>query len=113
MEFKEILRTLRKQRNLSQSQLGQILNYGYTAISNYENGRNEPSLSDIKKIASFFHVSIDYLVGTSSIENASEMEILSPPLRRLVTLYPSLNEQQQYLINSYIDIFLSVTSPEA
>ena len=69
LEFKERLKSLRKERKLTQSALGSILNYGYTAISNYESGRNEPSITDLKKIAEFFDVSMDYLLCVNDIRN--------------------------------------------
>ena len=50
MQFKERLKSLRKQNKMTQADLAQVLNYGYTAISNYESGRNEPSISDLKKL---------------------------------------------------------------
>ena len=69
MVFRERLRALRKEEKLTQSRLAQILNYGSTAISNYESGRNEPSISDLKKIACFFNVSMDYLLCVNDIRN--------------------------------------------
>lgn len=69
MEFQERLRTLRKEHNLTQKTLAEHLNYGYTAISNYESGKNKPSINDLKKIASFFNVSLDYLLCVNDIRN--------------------------------------------
>ena len=71
MEFRERLKFLRENyyvngKKLTQTQLDNILGYGYTAISNYESGRNEPSISDLKKIADFFNVSLDYLLCTTN-----------------------------------------------
>ena len=71
MEFRERLKFLRENyyingKKLTQTQLANILGYGYTAISNYESGRNEPSISDLKKIAGFFNVSLDYLLCTTN-----------------------------------------------
>ena len=54
---------LRKSRKVSQTRLAKVLGYGYTAIANYESGRNEPSLGDLRRIADFFDVSTDYLLG--------------------------------------------------
>lgn len=61
--FHEKLRMLRKEKKLSQVEVGKILHYGYTAISNYENGRNEPTLTDLCRLADFFDVSTDFLLG--------------------------------------------------
>ena len=58
MEFKDRLKALRKEKKLTQVKLGEMLNYGYTAIA---------SISDLKKIASIFNVSMDYLLGVNDI----------------------------------------------
>lgn len=67
MQFKDRLKMLRKEKKLTQVRLGKMLNYGYTAIANYESGRNNPSIEDLKKIASIFNVSMDYLLGVNDI----------------------------------------------
>ena len=59
MEFKDRLKMLRKERRLTQVKLGEMLNYGYTAIANYESGRNQPSIPDLKKIAAIFNMKPD------------------------------------------------------
>ena len=50
-EFAENLKRFRKSKKLTQTELGKMLNYGSTAIANYESGRNEPSIDDLIKIA--------------------------------------------------------------
>ncbi len=67
MEFKDRLRSLRKEKQLTQVKLGELLSYGYTTIANYESGRNQPSIEDLKKLASIFDVSMDYLLGVSDV----------------------------------------------
>lgn len=67
MEFKDRLRSLRKENKMTQTELGKKLNYGYTAISNYESGRNEPSIRDIIALANLFKVTVDYLIGRSDV----------------------------------------------
>lgn len=69
MEFKDRLKELRKEKKMTQVKLGEMLNYGYTAIANYESGRNQPSIPDLKKIASIFNVSMDYLLGVNDIRH--------------------------------------------
>ena len=74
MGFKERLTQLRKELGLTQEQLAEKLGMGYTrtAISAWEVGRNEPSNSDTVKIAEFFGVSTDYLLGKTDIKNIEE-----------------------------------------
>lgn len=70
MEFKDRLSKLRKELGLTQEDLAKKIGYTRTAISAWEIGRNEPSYSDIVKIADFFNVSLDYLLGKSDIRNS-------------------------------------------
>ncbi len=69
MGFKERLVKLRKELNLTQEDFAQKIGYTRTAISAWEIGRNEPSNVDTIKIADFFGVSTDYLLGKSDIRN--------------------------------------------
>lgn len=69
MEFNERLKHLRKEKHLTQRELASILNYGSSAISNYESGKNQPSISDLKIIAQYFNVSLDYLLCVNDIRN--------------------------------------------
>ena len=57
------LRELRKSRGISQLKLAIDLNMNQNTISRYETGDREPGISDLIKIADYFEVSIDYLVG--------------------------------------------------
>lgn len=72
-DFAKNLRALRKSHGVSQVQLAQVLHYGYTAISNYESGRNEPSLDDLIRLADFFDISTDALLGREYL--LQDMEI--------------------------------------
>lgn len=62
LAFKDRLKKLRKGECLTQKKLADVLNYGYTAISNYEQGRTEPSIKDLIRLADYFNVPLDYLV---------------------------------------------------
>lgn len=62
-DFAKNLKHFRKQKKYSQSQLAEHLNYGYTAIANYESTRNEPSFDDLIKLANLLGVTIDELLG--------------------------------------------------
>lgn len=65
--FAKRLRELRKEKGLSQVELGEVLGYGYTAISSYENGRNEPSFTDLIRICETLDVSADYILGLAEV----------------------------------------------
>ncbi len=61
--FAQRLRELRQEKKLSMKQLAKELNTTDAAISNWENGINEPKISYVVAMAKFFNVSADYLLG--------------------------------------------------
>ena len=56
------LKSIRKQRKLSQQKVAMELNISREALSHYENGRREPSIGMLNKMSDYFNVSIDYLI---------------------------------------------------
>ena len=63
MTFGQILRSLREERNLKQDTICDALNIEQSTLSNYENDRRKPKLDLAIKVADFFNVSLDYLLG--------------------------------------------------
>lgn len=59
----QILAKLRKENGLAQKELAALLNLSVGTISNYENGVHSPDLSTLCKLAEFYHVTTDYLLG--------------------------------------------------
>lgn len=50
---------------MTQMRLGNLLNYGYTAIANYESGRNNPCIEDLKNLQQYLmFLWIIYYVST-------------------------------------------------
>lgn len=69
MTFKDRLVSLRKELDLTQEQFAKKIGFSRTAVSAWEIGRNEPSNADTIKLADFFNVSTDYLLGKTDIRN--------------------------------------------
>lgn len=57
------LRELRTQKGLTQAELSKALQVSASSIGMYEQGRREPDNETLGRIANFFHVSTDYLLG--------------------------------------------------
>ena len=66
MKFKDRLVQLRKELNLTQTDFAEKIGFSRTAVSAWEIGRNEPSNEDTIKIADFFGVSVDYIIGKTN-----------------------------------------------
>ena len=71
--FSETLRKLRKNKKLNQAQLAKELYISPSAVSQYETGRNTPSRETLNRIAAYFNVSPEYLMGTSKIYEIEEI----------------------------------------
>ena len=57
------LKELRKKKGISQLRLATDLNTTQNTISRYETGEREPGIDELIKIAEYFNVSVDYLIG--------------------------------------------------
>ena len=57
------LKELRIEKGLSQRKLGEIFGVCNQTVSFWETGSREPDLDALVKIADFFEVSVDYLLG--------------------------------------------------
>lgn len=69
------LRELRKNNNLTMKELGKRMNLAESTISLYENGQREPDLSTLQKLAEFFNVTVDYLMGRDVDHNVRGVQL--------------------------------------
>ena len=64
--FNERLKELRIEKNISQLELGKVINMSKMAISHWESGHSEPSIAQLKELSKFFNVTVDYLIGNTN-----------------------------------------------
>lgn len=67
--FPERLKALRQEKNITQRAIANYLNITDTAYGFYEQGKNYPNMDILIKLADFFEVSLDFLVGRSNKKN--------------------------------------------
>lgn len=72
--FSDRLRELRKQRNMSQSELAKLLYVSQQAVARWETDKATPNPETISKIVVLFDVSADYLLETESVKKAPAQE---------------------------------------
>lgn len=70
----EKIRTLRKNKNISQEILAQYLGVSFQAVSKWENGSAMPDVAMIPAIASFFEVSTDELFDYNTLETERKVQ---------------------------------------
>ena len=68
------LHTLRKERKLRQEDMAKQLGIARTTYAMYEQGNREPDYNTLIKLATFFEVSIDYLLGTTEIRQITDVQ---------------------------------------
>ena len=65
MKLAERLRELRKERNLRQEQAAVALDISMSSYCLYEQGKRDPMASVLCRMADYYDVSVDYLLGRS------------------------------------------------
>lgn len=75
MKLGERLKYLRLQKGLTQEQLAEIIGISRSALSMYELDQREPDLGTLIKIADYFSVTTDYLLGRDWKDPATQEEL--------------------------------------
>ena len=70
--FGERLRLLREERKMGQKEIGDLLGVSVSSVGKYENGDRTLSPDAIIKLADFFDVSSDFLLGRSQVREPAE-----------------------------------------
>lgn len=63
MNYRERMRALREDRDVTQRQVAKIINKSQQGYNHIETGRAELKIEDLIKLCDFYHVSADYFIG--------------------------------------------------
>lgn len=99
--FRDRLRELRNEQNLSQAKLAAQIGYNPATIAGYESGRTQPSIEVLQVFAKVLHVSIDYLTGHSNIRNPYMGEQITTEDKNFLSIYLQLPEQNKAHLRAY------------
>lgn len=97
------LTMLRKQKNLRQRDVADAMHVSQNVMSNYENGLREPPIDLLVRLADFFGVSVDYLLGHDSPD---------APTPDIVRVYDALTPRGQMLLMGYAEGLLAAEGKE-
>ena len=93
-----MIKLLREERGIMQKKMAQDLGIGLSTLSQYETGKREPDISTIIKIADYFNVSTDYLLGKTDFKTKSnsndsiDINNLSPEAQQKAREYVAMLE---------------------
>ena len=90
--YKNKLVQLRQKAGLSQKQVASVLNIAQSSYNNYEQGVCEPSIERLIKLADYYNVTLDYLVGRPF---SNDVGYLTDDQREFVKLFLQLKELDQ------------------
>ena len=79
--FPKILKDLRKSKKINQAELGEALGMSQATITLWENGKRIPDIDMLCKIADYFNVTTDYLLGREPIKVTGKVVTDLPPVK--------------------------------
>ena len=94
MDYRQRLRDIREDRDLTQAEIGKLLNKSQQGYNHIEIGRAELKIEDLITLCQFYNLSADYIIGlvnkpTSFKQKSRETEgRFSRPLSPSVILFP-------------------------
>ena len=95
------LKDYRKSKDITQEEMSKILNLGSTTYKNYENNITEPNIATLVKLADYFHVTIDELVGRPT--NLINKMLLTDLERNIIEKVLAMDIKQQELTDFFIN----------
>ena len=100
MKFGARLENLLEEQNISQKQLSRELHIAPSTLNGYLRRDREPDFTTLIKLARYFHVSTDYLLGVTNLRNpAVSADFYNDEEGDLVSIYRALNpKEQNYLL---------------
>ena len=91
MKRGQILKELRKERGLNQIQLAKFIGVSVQAYQKYEYGTAEPTFDSVCKLADFYNVTADYLLGREPAPNPfADLNLSEEDEANVVAKYMSL-----------------------
>lgn len=109
MSISSILYELRVERGVSQKELAEAIGVSQSTIAKIEVGRNEATASTIRKLASYFNISTDYLLeieddfGVRVDDKEKKPDTLSAEERRLLEGYREINAAGKKLVMQTVE----------
>ena len=96
--MKEQLQQLRKSRGLTQDDLAEILGISLSSYQKYERDAISPSYETLCKIADFYHVTTDYLLGREPATDTFDMLQLPEDQKSVMERYASFPDDVRAIV---------------
>lgn len=99
--FNERLKELRKQHNLTQLEFAKQFHVSNGAVGNWESGQRMPDSDTLSRIADFFNVSVDYVLGRTDepTTNSLDKQLEGVDFALWGEVHDLTDEEKQDIIN--------------
>lgn len=87
------IRELRKHKDLTMKDLGSQIGVSESTVSLYENDKRQPDQDTLLRIADYFQVSIDYLLGRTDVKHIAMQSDKAPS--------PSVTDEEKALLGYF------------
>lgn len=91
--FSKRLKSIREKKGISQNELASFLELSRPTITKYERGEREPDFVTLQKLADFFDVSVDYILGRT--DDPKGNNDLDPDLRMISRAAHKMNPKKR------------------
>lgn len=108
------MRLLRKQKHITLQEMAKSLNTSHQVLQRYETGKHEPDLAMLTKLADYFGVSVDYLIGRKGASAApfgSAVSQLTEEESELLRNYRRVSENSKRNIFSLAEVLANAEDP--
>ena len=104
------IKELRKERDMTQEELGELLGVKRATVSKYENEQMAPSIDVLKKLSEIFSVSINYILGyklysDSTSEKFNKSLILTDKEAKVVEATKGLDDKSMQTAVEFLKLF--------
>mgnify|MGYP002510089340 FL=1 len=100
----QIIRDLREDNDLKQSDLAKVLSVSQQYYSKYETGQYELPIRHIITLAKFYHISADYLLGLTNSSTAFINSKVKSPIKVLIDDILELNDDSKKAVRDYVKL---------
>lgn len=101
------IRELREEKEISQKVLAEIIGVSPSTIGMYEQNRRNPDSEMLKSLADYFDVSVDYILGRTSLRNPQQTSTLKKKEVETIAAHlddKNITPKKMKMIQDYIDL---------
>lgn len=102
----EIFDELLKKHNITPYRVHKETGVPQSTLSDWKNGKSIPKIDNMQKIAEYFNVTVDYLIGNGKKNKPIKNDELSEKCKKLIDIFNNVPVEQQELVLRMIEAAL-------